>query len=312
MATTHAAHSSGHGHTSQMTSPTGSQSPEIFSNVPPSISIDPRMSGPMMYGADEELKAILQALPMRADIESLIGRVEAAHSKEIHAIKQEVHFLSDRLTVGETSLSTMDRRVAVLETQHRSQVEMLVGLQLHMEDRSRRNNLRLRGLPEATGPADLADTVADIFQRVAGDQIQGRLEFNRIHRALGPRSEDPARPRDVICRLHHYAHKDIIARKAWETQDLELDGAALTILPDISRATLQRRAILKPLLDLARRHNATYRWGFPLSVTFRKDQRSFTLRSPDSLTALFVFLAADWLGYIPRFQGRRYNAAPSR
>lgn len=275
---------------------------------------------PLMFGADEELRAILQALPTKADIETLIGRVEAAHRKELHAVKQEVHSLSDRLTAGETSMLVIDRRVTALEAQHRSQAEMSLGLQLHMEemeDRSRRNNLRLRGLPEATGPADLADTVADIFRRVAGDQIQGRLEFDRIHRALGPRSEDPARPQDVICRLHHYAHKDIIARKAWETQDLELDGAALTILPDISRATLQRRALLKPLLDLARRHNATYRWGFPLSVTFRKDQRSFTLRSPDSLPALFDFLTAEpidvpnWLGFIPRFQSRRNNSTPS-
>lgn len=113
--------------------------------------------------------------------------------------------------------------------------------------------------------------------------------------------------------FHHYAHKEIIARKAWESQDLELDGTALTILPDISRATLQRRALLKSLLDLARRHNATYRWGFPLSVTFRKDQRSFLLRTPDSLPALFAFLSVepvevpDWLGLLPRFQGRRNN-----
>lgn len=250
----------------------------------------------------------------------LIGRVEAAHRKEIRAIKQEVHSLSDRLTAGEVSMSEIDRRVSVLDSQHRVQTEAAIGLQLHMEemeDRSRRNNLRLRGLPEATGPADLAGTVGDIFRKVGGDQIQGRMEFDHIHRALGPRSKDTTRPRDVICRLHHYAHKDIIARKAWETQDLELDRAALTILPDVSRATLQRRALLKPLLEVARRHDATYRWGFPLSVTFRKNQRSFMLRFPDALPALFEFLSAepievpDWLGFIPRSQGRRSNFTTS-
>lgn len=316
MAAAHASLAASSTHDIPPDSPTGSQSPEFLANVLPSRSSGSRTPSqtPLLFGADEELRAILQALPTKADIETLIGKVEAAHRKEIRAVKQEVHSLSDRLTVGEASVSEIDRRVSVLESQHRAQAEAAIGLQLHMEemeDRSRRNNLRLRGLPEATGPADLADTVADIFRRVAGDQIQGRMEFDRIHRALGPR------PRDVICRLHHYAHKDIIARKAWATQDLELDGAALTILPDISRATLQRRALLKPLLEVARGHNATYRWGFPLSVTFRKNQRSFVLRTPDALPALFEFLSAepievpDWLSFIPRSQGRRNNPTMS-
>lgn len=100
--------------------------------------------------------------------------------------------------------------------------------------------------------------VTDIFKRVAGEQIQGRQEFDRIHWALGPRSDDSARPCNVICRLYHYTHKETIARKAWEMHKLELDGVALKILPDISRATLQRQALLKPLLDLARRRNITY------------------------------------------------------
>lgn len=123
---------------------------------------------------------------MKADIEALVGHVEAARRKEIFAVKQEVQSLSTRLTVGETSLSALDRRVATLEANQRSQAELSVGLQLHMEDRSRRNNL-----PEATGLADLEDTVADIFRRVEGEQLQGRLEFDCIHKALGPRSEDP-------------------------------------------------------------------------------------------------------------------------
>lgn len=172
-----------------------------------------------------------------------------------------------------------------------------------MEDRSHRNNLRLRGLPEATGPEDLADTAVAIFRSLPG------IELDRIHRALGPKPTDPLRPRDVVCRVHHYVHKELILRKAWESEDRELDGATVKILPDLSRATLQRRAILKPPLDLAKRKGATYRWGYPLSATFRKNQRSFTLRKPDALPALFTFLDAEpieipnWLGPLTRTPG---------
>lgn len=239
--------------------------------------------------------------------------MEEAHKKELNAVKQEVHSLNTRLSSGETSLAALERRVSSLETNKMDQNASAIELQLRMEemeDRSRRNNLRLRGLPEATGQADLQATVTDIFRRVAGDHLLERVEIDRVHRALGPRSSDPTRPRDVICRLHHYTHKEVIARGAWEAGELEFDGARVKLLPDISRSTLIRRAILKPLLDLARRCNATYRWGFPLSVTFIKEQGSFLLRSPDSLPALFNFLGTDpidipnWLDYLPRAPGR--------
>lgn len=169
---------------------------------------------PITFRADAELKAILQALLTRADIEALVGKVEAAHKREIRAVKQDVQALSTRLSAGECSLVTLEQRVTTLESRQRDQSNSAVDLQLRMEemeDWSRRNKLRLRGLPEATGPSDLLATVIDKFKRVAGDHLPECIEIDRVHRALGPRTSDPSRPRDVISRLHHYTHKEAIA-----------------------------------------------------------------------------------------------------
>lgn len=136
-----------------------------------------------------------------------------------------------------------------------------------------------------------------------------------MHRALGPKSPDPARPRDVLCRIHHYNQKELILRRAWEHGAIEFDGATIKILPDLSRATLQRRAMLRPLLDLARRHDCTYRWGYPLAVSFRKENAVFTLRTPADLPALFAFLGVEpihvqnWLTILPRTSGRPGSSA---
>lgn len=70
-----------------------------------------------------------------------------------------------------------------------------------LEDWSRRNNLRLRGLPEATGVEDLADSTLDIFRDIAGDAYPANLTFDRIHRALGPRSSDTTG--SVVCTTIH-------------------------------------------------------------------------------------------------------------
>lgn len=90
----------------------------------------------------------------------------------------------------------------------------------------------------------------------------------------------------MICQFHHYIHKEAILRKSWEVGDLEFNGAPNKILPDLSRATLQCQALLRPLLELASGLNVTYRWGVHLSDTFRKNQQSFPLCVPESLPAI--------------------------
>lgn len=92
------------------------------------------------------------------------------------------------------------------------------------------------------GTEDLAVSVTAIFQKILG--TAPTLELDRVHRTLGPKSSDPERPQDVLCRLHKYTQKELILRKAWEHGEMEFDGAAIKILPDLSRATLQRRALL--------------------------------------------------------------------
>lgn len=146
-------------------------------------------------------RADIEALPTRADIESLILQIEEAHSRDIQEVRTVLHSVSDRVTSGETLVAALETRVQALDRASDSHiVEAQLNLE-EMEDRSRRNNLRLWGLPEATGPEDLAETVTAIFHSLL-DSPPPSLEIDRVHRTLGPKSTDPSRPRDVLCRLH--------------------------------------------------------------------------------------------------------------
>lgn len=141
---------------------------------------------PLTYRVDTKLQSLLQALLIKANIEALIGRVEAAYRKEIWAVKIDVQVLSTRLTTEEATFSTLDCRVSALKTIQNTHTDTAVQLQFHLEDRSRRNNLRLRGLPETTGAADLADTAIAIFKSITDVNLPDRVELDRIHRVLGP------------------------------------------------------------------------------------------------------------------------------
>lgn len=155
-------------------------------------------------------KADTEALPTKSDIEALISWVEEAHACDIQEIRAELQTITERVDTGETSISALAQWVDSLEHSQESQATTAVELQLRLEDledRSHRNNLRLRGLPEATGAEDLEATVMAIFQQVLGAPPPS-LELDRVHRSLGPRSADPDRPRDVICRVHRYTQKN--------------------------------------------------------------------------------------------------------
>lgn len=88
-----------------------------------------------------------------------------------------------------------------------------------------------------------------IFSKILGDTSPYDMEVDPVHRTLGPKSNDPAHPRDVLCRIHFYNTKEEILHKAWRQQTIDFDGDQITLLSDLSRNTLRRRAILKPLLD---------------------------------------------------------------
>lgn len=114
------------------------------------------MAGPSQQTSSllEDLRSILQALPTKADIEALVSRIEEAHSHDIQEVKEEVQSLAIRVETGETSVTSLEHRMSALENAQATQMATAVDLQLHLEDledRSRRNNLRLWGLPEATG-----------------------------------------------------------------------------------------------------------------------------------------------------------------
>lgn len=146
----------------------------------------------------------------------------------------KIHSLSGRVESGKASVSSLETKVLALEGFQSSQAATASNLQLHLEelaDRSCRNNLRLWGIPEATGSEDLVATVTVLFHKVL-ETLSPSLELDRVNRTPGPRSSDPDRPRDVLCRLHRYQQKELILCRAWEHRDAEFDGTAVKILPD--------------------------------------------------------------------------------
>lgn len=84
-------------------------------------------------------------------------------------------------------------KLAVLTSNHNEDLEILRDENLTLQDfinRARKSNIRFQGIPEAI--LDLQSTITALFQELAPLIPIERLEKDRTHRSLAPRSKmDP-------------------------------------------------------------------------------------------------------------------------
>lgn len=74
-----------------------------------------------------------------------------------------------------------------------------------LENRSRRYNFQIRGLPETI--TDVSAATQDLIKSLLPNTQQQELELDRAHRALGPPRKNGS-PRDIIVKPHYYAIKE--------------------------------------------------------------------------------------------------------
>lgn len=75
------------------------------------------------------------------------------------------------------------------------------------ENRNRRKNLRIRGLPEASQEEDLIDIMNKIFNPLLGRAVSESLKTERVQRIRRPQSVMKETQRDIIVRFHSYEEK---------------------------------------------------------------------------------------------------------
>ncbi len=149
--------------------------------------------------------------------------------------------------VDSVQATTREDRNAV--TDLRNQLERLTEKMTDMEDKSRRNNVGLVGLPEGMEGSDVAG-----FLRVNLSKwipsLKGRnIKIDRAHRVYDGRKNSD-RPRTLIfCVLRWHDRLEILkgARQAYPVKCTQ-DNVMLLFFPDFSPVTAAKRKSLVPVL----------------------------------------------------------------
>ncbi len=209
---------------------------------------------------------LIPALHELRDIQATNKSVKERR-EELEAIATTAKQTRDRVDAVQAA-ACEDRRTV---TDLRNQLERLTEKMTDMEDRSRRNNVRLVGLPEGAEGSNTAG-----FLRVNLSKwipsLRGRdIEIDQAHRVYdGGRGSDWLRT--LIFRVLRWHDRSEIlkcARQAYPVKCAQ-NNVTLLFFPDFSPATTIRRKAFNPVLKMAGGHgclNLSFAFSSLLSPT---------------------------------------------
>uniref|UniRef100_H3AT17 L1 transposable element RRM domain-containing protein n=1 Tax=Latimeria chalumnae TaxID=7897 RepID=H3AT17_LATCH len=176
---------------------------------------------------------------MRLGFNSIQAGLTNLHS-EVSSINNKLDNITLRLDTSERQIGDIEDWVYHLENVL-SEVYRLREKCDDLENRTRRSNLRLIGLPEGIEGKDPILFLEKLLVEVLGETtFPGRVEVERAHRVLRPRPKEGEQPRIIIFKLLRFPDKMRILRRARELGQLTYQNQKIFFFPDVS-AELQAR-----------------------------------------------------------------------
>ncbi|CAH2324936.1 Hypothetical predicted protein [Pelobates cultripes] len=162
-----------------------------------------------------ELAAISANMFSRQDKKELVAELRAAIREEVAAVRRDLSALEHR--VGDLEVqqlqSEQSQRATDLATTRQGNLLLELRRQVEdLENRGRRNNIRVRGLPESEGETP-REVLEGLFTQLLGEEAPLDFRLERAHRALRPPRRDGL-PRDLVCCFQSFQLKESIMRAA--------------------------------------------------------------------------------------------------
>lgn len=118
-----------------------------------------------------------------------------------------------------------------------------------LESRSRRQNLRILGIPESIESGNPSEYFSKVLCEIFGPEtLPSPPDIDRAHRSLAAKPAPGQRPRPVILRLHRYQTKEMLIREARRRGKLEFRGQTVRVVEDFGPEIVNQRAEYKEVM----------------------------------------------------------------
>ena len=176
-------------------------------------------------------------------------------SQDVSDLKQSLEYTQDETKeeIGNinTKLKDLEKNVKDIEEDLLDPEEVSSKL-IELEDRSRRNNLRIDGIKEKPNETweECEENVQEMIKEKLG--ITEPIEIDRCHRIS--KRKKPNRPRTVICRITKFKDKQKILKNA-----KYLKGSGIYVYEDFCKETMElRKTLWDQVLEYRRQNKFAY------------------------------------------------------
>uniref|UniRef100_A0A3Q0T2G0 L1 transposable element RRM domain-containing protein n=1 Tax=Amphilophus citrinellus TaxID=61819 RepID=A0A3Q0T2G0_AMPCI len=214
--------------------------------------------------------------------------LEAIH--EVITSNQEINdtigvFL-ERLSSAETHIGNVEDKVTSLkskETSLRKKVEEIALKVDDLENRSRRSNVRIIGLPEKTEHGEITAFLQTWLWEVLGrDAFPSPPIIERAHRLQG-QSAPGNSPRVIIVKFLNYQDKVRVMTAARLKGKVMYNGSHVMFFPDLSTEVLKRRKQYNQVKQQLRDLNINFGLIFPAKMRIFHRGNRFLFHTPSEV-----------------------------
>lgn len=236
--------------------------------------------------SDEEMT--LSTSVLKSELEknraAIMSEIQASLSPinlSLDAVCKKLEAYEPRITDMEMCLSDHSDRLNRLEKQVdklQSYNKELLEKTEDLENRSRRNNLRIIGLPEGcegrVATAFMSKFFVDLLQ---DDSFTDPPELDRAHRALRAKPAEGERPRTIIVRFLRFQQKEQVVAIARKKGQLVYQGQRIFIFPDLSNTLAKKRATFNSVKSKLHQKAVKFSLRYPavLCVTHQQVEHKF-------------------------------------
>lgn len=186
-------------------------------------SLDYPWSGVLFDGVPVDVRKLFRSPPTKADLKASVTDLKEELHTKTQQIRGEIANLRTKVEAAKVGVTAVETRMTAIEQYCMVVGAQLMKLHLRLEeqvDRGRRKSVRINGLPVVSTP---------------------QTQIEKMIRLSGLREGVAARPGAVVCYLAQFSTRDKIIQRAWNLGPCDLRGAEITIMPELSTATLRRR-----------------------------------------------------------------------
>lgn len=249
---------------------------------------------------DEETATSDDTKTELASIKNLLKGIAAdvnSMKTGMEKLQTTVESLGSRMSEAETRISDLEDANNGRGASIDSALSSLKALQdkvTYLEDYSRRNNVRVMGIPEKAEGNDLRGFVLDILTEQLELDMNVGFEIERVHRV--GQSADKGRSRHVLIRFLRFSAREAVLAAARGKEAVVWEGKKLSFFQDLSQEVLQQRRKFDDVKKQLRGHRIPYSMQYPATLKFSVNNKWHSFTSPNAVATFLtsqVFTPGD-------------------